>query len=240
MSQLRSVDGGSDTRGHWTTRRSAQLLRSQGTVYAQRIPPPAGRNDCDSAGQRWIRRAAGSRLAPSVSAERPSELTPEGHEGQEGRAKPQPERKECDGQDESHWRPPTVKCRPKGEGRVALAGWIRLPLAGRALTAKRADTGGIGQWGGHLSRNFPKENDPAILGATLPSRSLICGFSVRFRGGSPLYGDQRGCDAASQTQLTSTPLHQSPNSSSIVAVTLRGTADSHLQVDDSRCHLQQS
>jgi hypothetical protein len=62
-------------------------------------------------------RLLASRLAPSVSAERPSELGPEGHEGQEGRAKPQPERKECDGQEESHWRPPTAKCRPKEKGR---------------------------------------------------------------------------------------------------------------------------
>jgi hypothetical protein len=40
--------------------------------------------------------------------------------------------------------------------------------------------------------------------------------------------------------LKKTTLHQSPNSSSIVAVSLRGTAELHLQVDDSRCHLQQS
>jgi hypothetical protein len=41
--------------------------------------------------------------------------------------------------------------------------------------------------GGRRSRNFPKENDPAILGGHSPLGLLICGFSVRFRGGSPLY-----------------------------------------------------
>ena len=89
-----------------------------------------------------------SRLAPSVSAERPSELAPEGHEGQQGRAKPQPEREECDDQDGSHWRPPTAKCRPKGEGQGCSRRLDRLPLAARALTGDYCGNPELPWWKG--------------------------------------------------------------------------------------------
>ena len=132
-------------RGHWTTRRSRSHSEST-SLCLEDCSSGWSRNDCDGAGERWGSEGLLVPLAPSVSAERPNELAPEGHEGQQGRAKPQPEREECDDQDESHWRPPTAKCRPRGEGRVALAGWIRLPLAARALTAnltaKRTDADG--------------------------------------------------------------------------------------------------
>jgi len=58
------------------------------------------------------------------------------------------------------------------------------------LTAKRTDAGGIGDLARTPKPRLSWRKRPGDTGRTLPSRSLICGFSVRFRGGSPLYGDQ--------------------------------------------------